>query len=110
MSEQLALPVIVAGVRTATVWVVGIATLSTPVGAPSLGNYIFSGLATRNDNIGRHLMFHFQTTVIGVFPERLHPHRPRQRGWPPARRAGDRLGLRAVGPVPAEPVGERAVG
>ena len=44
----LALPVIVAGVRTATVWVVGIATLSTPVGAPSLGNYIFSGLQTRN--------------------------------------------------------------
>ena len=44
----LAAPVIVAGVRTATVWVVGTATLSTPVGAPSLGNYIFSGLQTRN--------------------------------------------------------------
>jgi osmoprotectant transport system permease protein len=44
----LALPVIVAGIRTATVWVVGIATLSTPIGAPSLGNYIFSGLQTRN--------------------------------------------------------------
>ena len=44
----LALPVIVAGIRTATVWVVGIATLSTPVGAASLGNYIFSGLQTRN--------------------------------------------------------------
>ena len=38
----------VAGLRTATVWVVGTATLSTPVGAPSLGNYIFSGLQTRN--------------------------------------------------------------
>ncbi len=44
----LALPVIVAGVRTATVWTVGMATLSTPVGAPSLGNYIFGGLQTRN--------------------------------------------------------------
>jgi len=44
----LALPVIIAGVRTATVWVVGIATLSTPVGATSLGNYIFSGLQTQN--------------------------------------------------------------
>ena len=44
----LALPVIVAGVRTAAVWTVGTATLSTPVGAPSLGNYIFSGLQTRN--------------------------------------------------------------
>jgi osmoprotectant transport system permease protein len=44
----LALPVIVAGIRTATVWIVGMATLSTPVGQPSLGNYIFSGLQTRN--------------------------------------------------------------
>jgi len=44
----LAMPVIVAGLRTSTVWVVGIATLSTPVGATSLGNYIFSGLQTRN--------------------------------------------------------------
>ena len=44
----LAMPVIVAGIRTATVWIVGIATLSTPVGATSLGNYIFSGLQTRN--------------------------------------------------------------
>ena len=44
----LALPTIIAGVRTAAVWVVGMATLSTPVGAASLGNYIFSGLQTRN--------------------------------------------------------------
>ncbi|HVB37574.1 MAG TPA: ABC transporter permease/substrate-binding protein, partial [Vicinamibacterales bacterium] len=44
----LAMPVIVAGIRTATVWTVGMATLSTPVGATSLGNYIFSGLQTRN--------------------------------------------------------------
>ncbi len=44
----LALPVILAGVRTATVWVVGIATLSTPVGQTSLGNYIFAGLQTQN--------------------------------------------------------------
>ena len=44
----MALPVVAAGLRIATVWVVGTATLSTPVGAPSLGNYIFSGLQTRN--------------------------------------------------------------
>ncbi len=44
----LALPVLVAGIRTAAVWTVGMATLSTPVGATSLGNYIFSGLQTRN--------------------------------------------------------------
>jgi osmoprotectant transport system permease protein len=44
----LATPMIVAGVRTAAVWTVGMATLSTPVGATSLGNYIFSGLQTQN--------------------------------------------------------------
>lgn len=44
----LALPTLVAGLRTATVWTVGMATLSTPVGAPSLGNLIFAGLQTRN--------------------------------------------------------------
>jgi osmoprotectant transport system permease protein len=44
----LAMPVIIAGIRTATVWTIGIATLSTPVGATSLGNYIFSGLQTQN--------------------------------------------------------------
>src|SRR5215472_10232105 len=40
----LAAPVIIAGIRTATVLVVGTATLATPVGGESLGNYIFSGL------------------------------------------------------------------
>jgi osmoprotectant transport system permease protein len=45
----LALPMIVAGIRTAAVWVVGTATLSTAVGAPSLGNYIFEGLQLRDE-------------------------------------------------------------
>lgn len=44
----LALPVLIAGIRTSAVWTIGTATLSTPVGAPSLGNYIFGGLQTRN--------------------------------------------------------------
>lgn len=44
----LALPVMLAGVRTGTAWVVGTATLTTPVGQPSLGNLIFAGLQTRN--------------------------------------------------------------
>ena len=44
----LAAPVIVAGIRTATVWTVGAATLATPVGQACLGNYIFAGLQTRN--------------------------------------------------------------
>ena len=44
----LALPVIMAGIRTAAVWVIGTATLSTPIGQTSLGNYIFTGLQTQN--------------------------------------------------------------
>jgi osmoprotectant transport system permease protein len=44
----LAIPVIIAGIRTSAVWIVGTATLSTPVGATSLGNFIFSGLQTQN--------------------------------------------------------------
>nr|WP_249778198.1 glycine betaine ABC transporter substrate-binding protein [Phenylobacterium glaciei] len=44
----LAMPVIMAGVRTAAVWTIGAATLSTPVGQTSLGNYIFAGLQTEN--------------------------------------------------------------
>lgn len=44
----LATPVIMAGVRTAAVWTIGAATLSTPVGQTSLGNYIFAGLQTEN--------------------------------------------------------------
>jgi osmoprotectant transport system permease protein len=51
----LAAPVILAGVRTATVVAVGTATLATPVGETTLGNYIFAGLSTRD-----HL-----TTVFG---------------------------------------------
>lgn len=44
----LALPVIMAGIRTSAVWVIGTATLATPIGQQSLGNYIFTGLQTQN--------------------------------------------------------------
>ena len=44
----LALPIIMAGIRTAAVLVIGTATLSTPIGQTSLGNYIFTGLQTQN--------------------------------------------------------------
>ena len=44
----LAAPVIMAGIRTAAVWTIGAATLATPVGATSLGDYIFSGLQTED--------------------------------------------------------------
>jgi osmoprotectant transport system permease protein len=45
----LAAPMIIGGIRTATVWTVGMATLATPIGATSLGNYIFGGLQTNNN-------------------------------------------------------------
>ena len=44
----LATPIVMGGVRTAAVWTVGAATLATPVGQTSLGNYIFAGLQTEN--------------------------------------------------------------
>jgi osmoprotectant transport system permease protein len=44
----IAMPVIMAGIRTSSVWVIGTATLSTPIGQTSLGNYIFAGLQTQN--------------------------------------------------------------
>jgi osmoprotectant transport system permease protein len=44
----LAAPVVMAGIRTAAVWTIGAATLSTSVGQTSLGNYIFTGLQTEN--------------------------------------------------------------
>jgi len=48
VEAPLAAPVVMAGVRTAAVWTIGSATLATPVGQTSLGNYIFSGLQTEN--------------------------------------------------------------
>jgi osmoprotectant transport system permease protein len=47
----LALPVIVAGVRTATVIGVGIATLSAFIGAGGLGDFINRGLALNNTRL-----------------------------------------------------------
>lgn len=44
----LAAPVVISGIRTATVLVVGTATLVSPVGGRSLGNYIFQGLESLN--------------------------------------------------------------
>jgi osmoprotectant transport system permease protein len=48
VEAPLALPVIMGGIRTAAVWTIGAATLSTTVGQPSLGDIIFSGLQTQN--------------------------------------------------------------
>jgi osmoprotectant transport system permease protein len=48
VEAPLVAPVLMAGVRTAAVWTIGAATLSTTVGQPSLGDMIFAGLQTQN--------------------------------------------------------------
>ncbi len=44
----LAAPMLMAGLRTSAVWVIGTATLATSVGQTTLGNYIFTGLQLAN--------------------------------------------------------------
>jgi osmoprotectant transport system permease protein len=51
VEAPLAAPVVMAGIRTAAVWTIGAATLSTTVGAASLGDLIFAGLQTQNWNL-----------------------------------------------------------
>lgn len=48
VEAPLSAPVVMAGIRTATVWTIGAATLSTTVGQSSLGDMIFAGLQTQN--------------------------------------------------------------
>jgi osmoprotectant transport system permease protein len=47
----LALGVIIAGVRVATVICIGLATIAAAIGAGGLGEYIFRGLAMVNDQV-----------------------------------------------------------
>lgn len=47
----LARPVIVAGVRVASVWTIGTATLAAAIGGGGLGRLIFAGIATIRDDI-----------------------------------------------------------
>jgi osmoprotectant transport system permease protein len=47
----LALPVILAGIRTATVITIGVATIAAAIGAGGLGIFIFRGVAMVNDAV-----------------------------------------------------------
>ena len=47
----LASPIILAGIRTATIWTFGIATLSAFIGAGGLGVFIVRGLSMRNTEL-----------------------------------------------------------
>ncbi len=80
----LAIPVIVAGIRTAGVWTAGMATLSTPVGATSLGNFIFSGLQTNNSTavlVGCAAAAVLALTIDGSIRAAERALATRKRGW-----------------------------
>lgn len=57
----IALPVLIGGIRTSTVWTVGVATLGALVGAGGLGDFIFRGIATANS----------QLILLGAIPSAL---------------------------------------
>ncbi|MEP0189600.1 MAG: ABC transporter permease/substrate-binding protein [Erythrobacter sp.] len=48
VEAPLSAPFVMAGIRTASVWTIGAATLATTIGQPSLGDPIFAGLQTQN--------------------------------------------------------------
>ncbi len=84
----LAAPVIVAGVRTAAVVGVGIATLSAFIGAGGLGQFINRGLALSNTRlillgaIPAALLALMIDFVIGAFEWSIRPERKRGRKGP----------------------------
>ncbi len=46
----LAMPILMAGIRTAAIYAIAMVTVCTLVGARGLGDYIFDGMATADDN------------------------------------------------------------
>jgi osmoprotectant transport system permease protein len=76
----LALGVIIAGVRVATVISVGLATIAAAIGAGGLGEYIFRGLAMVNNSvilagaIPAALMALAADVGLGWLEKRLTPH------------------------------------
>jgi osmoprotectant transport system permease protein len=78
----LAASVILAGVRTAIVISIGLATIAAAIGAGGLGELIFRGLAMVNNNvilagaIPAALMALFADTLLGWLEKRLSPPRP----------------------------------
>ena len=75
----LALGVIIAGVRVATVISVGLATIAAAIGAGGLGEYIFRGLAMVNNQVilagavPAALLALFADFTLGLLEKRLTP-------------------------------------
>ncbi len=76
----LALSVIIAGIRVATVLSVGVATIAAAIGAGGLGEYIFRGLAMVNNQvilagaIPAAALAILADTSLGWLEKRLAPH------------------------------------
>lgn len=86
----IARPVILAGIRVATVWIIGTATLASAIGGGGLGKLIFSGLASiRNEII---LAGAIPATIIALLTDQLikflqEYYSPRKRAKRMARKA-----------------------
>jgi osmoprotectant transport system permease protein len=78
----LALSVIIAGVRVATVISIGLATIAAAIGAGGLGEYIFRGLAMVNNQvilagaIPAAALAILADVSLGWLEKRLSPHTP----------------------------------
>jgi len=73
----LALSVILAGIRTATVITIGVATIAAAIGAGGLGTFIFRGVAMVNDSVilagavPAALLAIFADLLLGLLERRL---------------------------------------
>ncbi len=81
----LAFPTILAGIRVATVWTIGIATIAAAVGAGGLGEYIFRGLAMVDNNvilagaIPAAVLALLADLLLGLLERRVRPERRKSR-------------------------------
>jgi osmoprotectant transport system permease protein len=81
----LGAPVILAGIRTASVWTIGTATLATTIGQPSLGDLIFSGLQTEDWQrvlagcLGSAALALLVDGLIALMEDGLRRHKPGRR-------------------------------
>ncbi|MGH9639277.1 MAG: ABC transporter permease, partial [Bryobacteraceae bacterium] len=100
----LAFPMIMAGIRVATVWTIGIATIAAAVGAGGLGEYIFRGLAMVNNDvilagaIPAALLALIADVLLGLIERRARPENRKTRrptSWPGAEAAA-KLGVIVV--------------
>lgn len=76
----LSLPVLLAGIRIAMVWTIGIATIAAAVGAGGLGEFIFRGLAMVDNRvilagaIPAAILALLADVVLGLFERRIRRH------------------------------------